>query len=148
MRLRKMSYNEADLTWLREARHTLYALNSKQMELQTEQNQLTADINQRFKVKYAKKEKGKKKESQAEASETATASDEDTNQEPKVADSQLEEINKLRERARKIREELETVQKEQEEIRLRSLQIRLSWPNHCHPDVPLGPEENAVLVAV
>lgn len=143
-----MSYNEADLTWLREARHTLYALNSKQMELQTEQNQLTADINQRFKVKYAKKEKGKKKELQAEASETATASDEDTNQEPKVADPQLEEINKLRERARKIREELETVQKEQEEIRLRSLQIRLSWPNHCHPDVPLGPEENAVLVAV
>ncbi|SPO32581.1 related to mitochondrial seryl-tRNA synthetases [Ustilago trichophora] len=150
MQMRKMRYDEAELQWLREARHSMYALNGKQMELQKLQKQLTTEINQHFQAdsKAGKKGKRKAKElSDPEPCESGTTPIEDESKDAAAEDKE-QHIKHLRERARKVKEQLDTLQEEQEEIRVRSLRIRLSWPNHCHPDVPIGPEENAVLVSV
>ncbi|TKY84572.1 hypothetical protein EX895_006474 [Sporisorium graminicola] len=157
MQIRRMPFDEADLQWLREARLQMYSLNGKQTELQKEQKDLATDLNRHFKAasKVAKsgKDKGKGKGADAEAesveaSTSSTEAESSKNAETATKEDSEEDINKLRERTRKLKEELDKVHKQQEEIRVRSHSIRLSWPNHCHPDVPVGPEENAVVLSV
>ncbi|KAJ1022491.1 hypothetical protein NDA16_003480 [Ustilago loliicola] len=155
MQLRRMPYSEGDLKWLKEARHTVYTLHGKETELQKEQKQLTTDINKHFRAqaKASKKEKSRADHAEANVTEKegeeAMASDSsESSKDTSAKEEEEQRIKELRERAKKIKEELELVSKQQEEIRARSLKIRLSWPNHCHPDVPVGPEENAVLVSV
>lgn len=156
MQIRKMPYVEADLQWLKEARFNVYTLNGKQTELQKEQKDLTTDLNRYFKAasKAAKggKDEGKGKSSDAEAksteSSTSVTEAESSKDAETAAEDSEERIKELRERLRKVKEELNKVQKQHEEIRVRSQSIRLSWPNRCHPDVPVGPEENAVVLSV
>lgn len=149
MQLRRMRYDEAELKWLREARHDVYTLNSKQTRLQTEQKQLTSEINRLFqtRAKAAKDEKRSSKGSEPDTPAPAIDSGTRKSDDPEAGDRE-KQIDELRERARKVKEELDAVNKQHEEIRFRSYKIRLSWPNHCHPDVPVGSEENAVLVSV
>ncbi|SNX85992.1 related to mitochondrial seryl-tRNA synthetases [Melanopsichium pennsylvanicum] len=154
MQLRKMPYDLADLNWLREARSTIYTLNEKERNLQAEQKKLTFEFAKFFSAKSkARKAKEKEKEkvdatkSKSKSDDATAESSVDTGQDVKV-DEDEEHVNGLRQRARKIKGELDTVQRQLEDIRDRSAKIRLLWPNHCHPDVPVGPEENAVLVSV
>ncbi|KAJ9480003.1 Serine--tRNA ligase, mitochondrial [Pseudozyma hubeiensis] len=144
-----MPYDEADLKWLREARSNLYTLNGKQTELQKEQKELTAELDKHFKAAS----KGKAKDSDAGVDKTSSTTSSTTEETNKDADTEPQEekedkVAELKKRSKAVKQELEKVLKQQEEIRTRSLDIRLSWPNTCHPDVPVGPEENAVLVSV
>ena len=156
MQLRNMPYSEADLKWLKEARHLVFTLNGKQIELQKEQKEVRTELGRHFQAasKAAKARKGEEKvaemEAEAEPTESSTSSTDsepskDAQGAPENDENQLEE---LKEKARKVKEELEKVQKQQQDIRERSQNIRLGWPNHCHPDVPVGPEENAVVLSV
>lgn len=153
MQLRKMPYDEADMKWLREARHSIYTLNGKQTEWQAEHKELTTQLNRHYQAtsKATKSQKDSAKNnapgpkagsdpSGISATETKLSQDAGAVSEDKV--------KSLKERAKKVKQELDGVLKQQEEIRARSQNIRLSWPNHCHPEVPVGPEENAVLLSV
>ncbi|SJX63745.1 related to mitochondrial seryl-tRNA synthetases [Sporisorium reilianum f. sp. reilianum] len=161
MQVRRMPYNEADLQWLREARLKVYSLNGKMTGLQKEQKDLGIEFTRHYKAasKAAKsareKDKAKSSDAGAETAESSTSSKEAEAEEESSGDAETgsrkdgeEHIKQLKESARKIKEELDKVHKQQEEIRARSHNIRMSWPNHCHPDVPVGPEENAVVLSV
>lgn len=156
MQMRRMPYDAAELQWLREARLKVFTLTGKQNDLQAEQKQLTANISR---IMHAERKANKNGDSEAKSSSAEVdATERAASSEKQVQESDQgkscpksdknQDVQKLRERARKIREELDSLSKQREEITARSLQIRLSWPNHCHPDVPIGPEENAVLVSV
>ncbi len=162
MQMRKMVYDEADFKWLREARSQIYTMNLKHTELATEHKALTTELNRTFQlaaaaVKKPKQKKGKKSKSAANkeedandgaSSESAPASAEDEDPAKKMMEEAQEKTRQLRDRAKQVKAELVVITKQLEELRERSLQIRLSWPNNCHPDVPIGPEENAVVVSV
>ena len=145
MQLRGMPHEKADFKWLREARHELYTLNAKQTQLQTEHKQLTTEINRLFQIASGAVKKGKHTDKGLE--EDSSEADADPQKDAGTSDAE-QVIQEMRERARKIKQELEAVHKQQEVIRNRSHMFRLSWPNHCHPDVPVGAQENAVLVCV
>ncbi|KAJ1035355.1 hypothetical protein NDA13_000775 [Ustilago tritici] len=154
MQLRNMKYDEVDLKWLREARHTLYSLHEKEMKLQQEQKQLKNDMHKHLRLRNKASKKEKRKTDVAAGSEEVKSADEpasessETSTDASAKDEQDQHIKELRKRAKKIKQELENMSKQEEEIRAKSLKIRISWPNYCHPDVPVGPEGNAVLVSV
>ncbi len=146
MHLRRMPYNEGDLKWLRGARHEVYTLNGKQTELHKEQKQLRAELAKYYQAFRNGKGKDKAPSSENEASDPAathTEGDASTDT-ATAAEEKKQHIAEVKERLKKAKEELETIHKQQEEIHQRSAKVRLSWPNHCHPDIPVGPEENAV----
>lgn len=157
MQLRNMKFDEVDLKWLREARHTLYLLREKAMELQQEQNKIGNVMQKRLRLRHIASKKEKLKTDVAAGSEEVKSADEpasessetsETSTDTSAKDQQEQHLKELRKRVKKIKQELENISKQEEEIRARSLKIRSSWPNHCHPDVPVGPEGNAVLVSV
>lgn len=157
MQLRNMKYHEVDLKWLREARHTLFSLHEKEMELQQEQKKLKNDMHKHLRLRNKASKKEKRKTDVAAGSEEVKSADEpasessetsETSTDASAKDEQDQHMKELRKRAKKIKQELENMSKQEEEIRAKSLKIRISWPNHCHPDVPVGPEGNAVLVSV
>lgn len=157
LQLRKMPYDDADLKWLREARHNLYTINGKQVELQKEFKEVNAELGRHFRAhgKQVKAERGDADAGNSETEVKTTESSNDTSEETpgKSAETTSDETTSdkaegLRKRAKQIKQELDKLTKQQEELRTRSRNIRLSWPNYCHPDVPVGSEENAVLVSV
>ncbi|SPO46595.1 related to mitochondrial seryl-tRNA synthetases [Moesziomyces antarcticus] len=161
MQMRKMKYDEADFKWLREARTQIYMMGLKHTELATEHKALTTELNRIFQLAAAavqkpktkrKKAKGaaKKEEDadQAATSESLPASAEDEDRAKTAMEEAHEKAAQLRDRAKQVKAELAPLIKQLEDMRERSLQIRMSWPNHCHPDVPIGPEENAVVMSV
>lgn len=153
MQLRRMPYDEEDIKYLRDNRLTIYTLHTKETELQKEQKQLTTDINKHFRsrAQSLEKENGKDDDNQldeTDSSEAAVSEGSDASKEASAKEEQEEHVKELRKRARQVKGELDNITKQQEYMRARSNTIRLSWPNYYHPDVPFGPEENAVLVSV
>ncbi|EST09520.1 hypothetical protein PSEUBRA_000736 [Kalmanozyma brasiliensis GHG001] len=144
-----MPYDEADLQWLREARHSLYTLNVKEKEQSKQLRDLTNELNEHY---QSTSRKGKDKSTSAsddlgtDISATTSIKEEPSSNEGNEGKQKY--IAEVKKRARKVKEELEATRKQQDELRSRSAEVRLSWPNQCHPDVPLGPEQNAVLVSV
>ncbi|PWY98255.1 seryl-tRNA synthetase [Testicularia cyperi] len=172
MKLRKMPYPESDFKTLFESRGKLPALSSERHSLHTEQAQLSRELSHLFTKKsklsnqralaLAKKEKELSAKSSAKADKqtkkdgepaasTPALSKEDLAVDAAIA-KELEalqtEIDAMRAKAKAVKQKLEAVQKEEDQIRTHSANFRLSWPNRCHPDVPVGPEQNAVVVSV
>ncbi|EPQ30172.1 uncharacterized protein PFL1_02288 [Pseudozyma flocculosa PF-1] len=85
------------------------------------------------------------------ASEDATLSADASTKEV-AAKSEAEELGEklasLRQRAKTLKDEIARLVSEDIELRQWSLEYRLAWPNALHPEVPVGPEPEAIVVKV